>query len=177
VINQTLPGGRFPVSNAGDATIQGLELEITAVPVESLTLYLNGAFLDGKYKNLRPSAAPALAPTLFGISEADPPQIPDYTVTIGFDYSRPTRAGEFKIGADWFFQDDYITAATNDFRVKAYNIGNAFVGLGLGENWSLRAAVKNIGDNDVITTGSRGLLGGFIPVRPREYLFSVTYTQ
>jgi iron complex outermembrane recepter protein len=174
VLNQTLPGGRFPVDNAGDATIQGLELEITAVPVDSLTLFMNGAFLSGKYKNLEPSAAPALALQAFNVT-ASPPQIPDYTVTVGFDYSAPTRAGTVKVGADWFFQDDYITSATNDFKVKAYNVGNAFVGLELDDNWSLRAAVKNIGDNDVITTGSRGLLGGFIPLRPREYLFSVNY--
>jgi hypothetical protein len=29
----------------------------------------------------------------------------------------------------------------------------------------------------VITTGSRGFLGGFIPLRPREYMFWVNYTM
>jgi outer membrane receptor protein involved in Fe transport len=61
--------------------------------------------------------------------------------------------------------------------VKSYGIGNAFVGLDLGDNWSVRAQVKNFTDDDTITTGSRGFLGGFIPVRPREYLFSVSYSM
>jgi iron complex outermembrane receptor protein len=172
----TPPVTTFPVQNAGEAKIKGLELEVTAVPVDGLNLFLNGSFVDGEYGTLNPTSAPANARANFGV-EATPPQLPDYTVTVGFDYARDTRAGKVKVGADWFFQSDYVTSATNDFRVKAYDIGNAFVGLDFNENWGVRAAVKNLADDDTITTGSRGFLGGFIPVRPREYLFSVTYTQ
>jgi iron complex outermembrane receptor protein len=174
VMNFTLPGGRFPVNNAGDQTIKGLEFEVTAAPTEGLTLFASGALLDGKYSNLNPQAAPALAPMLFQV-QATPPQIPDYTITVGFDYGVDIPVGRLSFGADWFQTDDYVTAATNDFKVKSYGQGNLFVDLGFGENWSFRAAVKNFTDDDTITTGSRGFLGGFIPVRPREYLFTATY--
>jgi outer membrane receptor protein involved in Fe transport len=43
------------------------------------------------------------------------------------------------------------------------------------DSWSVRGSVKNFTDEYVITTGSRGFLGGFIPLRPREYMVSVTY--
>jgi iron complex outermembrane receptor protein len=175
VINQTLPGGRFPVNNAGDATIKGLEFELTAVPIEGLTLFLNGALLDGEYKNLNPFAAPALAPVNFDV-QAVPPQIPDYSFAIGFDYKHAVASGgEFSFGADWYQTDDYITAATNDFRVKGYGLGNAFVGYGWNENWSARVTAKNLADNNIINTGSRGFLGGFIPVRPREIMLTINY--
>ena len=78
-------------------------------------------------------------------------------------------------GADWFQTDDYITAATNDFKVKGYGQGNAFVSHAFNDSWSVRGSVKNFTDEYVITTGSRGFLGGFIPLRPREYMVSVTY--
>ena len=175
----TLPNGTtaFPVQNAGKATIQGLEYEVTVVPTDGLTLFLSGtALTDGKYDSLRAGSAPANAPANFGVV-ATPPQLPDYSVTVGFDYGFDTGFGRVNVGADWFQTADYITSATNDFKVKSYGVGNAFVGVDLGDNWSVRAQVKNFTDDDTITTGSRGFLGGFIPVRPREYLFSVSYAM
>ncbi|MGA0799189.1 MAG: hypothetical protein ACO3P5_01970 [Steroidobacteraceae bacterium] len=53
--------------------------------------------------------------------------------------------------------------------------GNAFVNLAFSEAWSVRASAKNFTDEYVIQTGSRGFLGGFIPIRPREYFLSVNY--
>jgi iron complex outermembrane receptor protein len=173
----TLPNGTtaFPVQNAGKATIQGLEYEVTVIPTDGLTLFLAGtALTDGKYDSLRAGSAPANALANFGVV-ATPPQLPDYSVTVGFDYGFDTSFGRVTVGADWFQTADYITAATNDFKVKSYGIGNAFVGVGFGDHWEVRAQVRNFTDDDTITTGSRGFLGGFIPVRPREYLFQVNY--
>jgi len=165
----------FPVQNSGKATIQGLEFEITAVPADGLTLFLSGtAMMDGKYDSLNPTSAPANALANFGV-RAVVPQTPSYSFTTGFDYGFDNRYGRTTVGADWFQTDDYITAATNDFKVKGYGQGNAFVNHAFNDNWSLRGSVKNFTDEYVITTGSRGFLGGFIPLRPREYMVSVTY--
>ncbi|MEZ5513370.1 MAG: TonB-dependent receptor [Steroidobacteraceae bacterium] len=166
----------FPVQNAGDATIQGLEFEVTAVPSDNLTLFMNGSLLTGKYTRLEPSAAPNQAITLFNIDEPTPPQIPDYTATIGFDYGIDTSVGRVKLGADWFFQDSYITGATNDFQVEPYNIGNAFASVSFGDVWTLRGQVKNLQNKEIITTGSRGL-GGFIPLPARTWLLSLEYSM
>jgi iron complex outermembrane receptor protein len=173
----TLPNGTttFPVQNAGEVDAQGLELEVTVVPLDGLNLFLAGAFfVDAEYKSLRPGSAPANAPANFGVT-ATPAQQPEYSFTIGFDYGIDTGFGRFSFGVDWFETDDYVTAATNDFVVKGYGQGNAFVGLEFGENWGVKAQVKNFTDEDQFTTGSRGFLGGFIPLRPREYLFTVSY--
>jgi iron complex outermembrane receptor protein len=165
----------FPVQNSGKATIQGLEFEITAVPADGMTIFLSGtAMMDGKYDSLNPTSAPANALANFGV-RAVVPQTPSYSLTAGFDYGFDNRFGRTTVGADWFQTDDYITAATNDFKVKGYGQGNAFVNHAFDDNWSLRGSVKNLTDEYVITTGSRGFLGGFIPLRPREYMVSVTY--
>jgi iron complex outermembrane receptor protein len=165
----------FPVQNSGKATIKGLEAEITAVPTDGLTLFLSGTFaMDGKYDSLNPTSAPARAPTAFGVNPVVP-QTPNFSFTVGFDYGFDNAYGRTTFGADWFTTDDYITAATNDFRVKGYATGNAFMNHAFNDNWSARVSVKNFTDEYVITTGSRGFLGGFIPLRPREYLVSINY--
>ncbi len=166
----------FPVQNAGKATIQGLELELTARPIESLTLFLNGTLQDAKYDSLNPTSAPAQARTLYGV-EPTPPQVPDYTFAVGFDWGIPLAfagGSRFGLGADWFRTDEYVTAATNDFLASAYDRISAYTSLEVGANWELRFDVRNLTDEETIASGSRGL-GGFIILPPREYLFSVTY--
>jgi iron complex outermembrane receptor protein len=166
----------FPVQNAGEATIQGLEFEITAKPAESLTVFLNGALQDGEYDSLNPTSAPAQAVTLFGV-QPSPPQVPDYTFTVGFDWSVPVAlagGSRFSLGADWFRTDEFVTAATNDFVTSGYDRVSAYAAMQVGANWELRFDVKNLTDEETIASGSRGL-GGFIILPPREYLFSVTY--
>ncbi len=166
----------FPVQNSGDARIQGLEFEITAVPIDGLNVFLNGALMNGEYKNLNPNSAAAAARILFN-TEPDTPQTPDYTISIGFDYTLEMPGdvfGELTFGADYYDVDDYITAATNDFKNSGWDIWNAFVAVGIRENWELKLAGKNLGDDFIITSGSRGL-GGFIALPPREILLTLTY--
>jgi iron complex outermembrane receptor protein len=166
----------FPVQNAGKATIQGLELELTARPVESLTLFLNGTLQDAEYDSLNPTSAPAQAPALYGV-QPTPPQVPDYTFAVGFDWTLPLAfagGSRFNLGADWFRTDEFVTAATNDFLASAYDRISAYTSLEVGANWELRFDVRNLTDEETIASGSRGL-GGFIILPPREYLFSVTY--
>ena len=72
----------FPVTNAGDAIIQGLEFELTLVPNDNFTLFLTGATANGRFESLNPTAAPAQAPANFGV-QAKTPQTPDFTITAG----------------------------------------------------------------------------------------------
>jgi iron complex outermembrane receptor protein len=177
-----LPNGTaaFPVQNAGEAKIRGLELETTYVPTENLTIFANAAFQNGKYQNLNPTSAPAQAPVLYN-TQPTPPQLPDYTFTVGFDYGVNVPIGadgsRLSIGADWFRQDDYVTAATNDFVVKAYDRINATIGLAVGDHWDFRLNAKNLQDKDQIYVGSRGFLGGWLVLPPREIMFTIGYKQ
>jgi iron complex outermembrane receptor protein len=180
----------FPVQNAGDATIKGLEFEITHRPIDALTIYASGALSDGNYDSLAPGSAPfnsqlpanvvnGMNAGGLGVAKATPPQVPDYTIALGADYGVDLAfagGSRFTIGADVFRTDDFVTSATNDFVVKAYSRFNAHLGLAVGDNWSFRIAAKNVNDKQTINVGSRGL-GGYLVLPPREVLFSVTYTQ
>ncbi|MBL8645575.1 MAG: TonB-dependent receptor [Rhodospirillaceae bacterium] len=185
-LNATVPSpipgvSGFPVQNAGDATIKGLEIEASAVPTDGLTLYLNAAMMSGKFRNLVPSAAPSRAVTLFGVTNPDTPQTPDLTTTLGFDYRVPLNMGaadtEFLVGADWYHTSSFTTAATNDFILDGYDRFNAYVGLGFGNGWEGKLAVKNLTDERDLSTGSRGFLGGFLYLPPMEYMFTIKYAM
>jgi iron complex outermembrane recepter protein len=177
----------FPVQNAGDATVKGLEIETTWVPNDNLSVYFNTAFLSGKYDRLDPTSAPAIAalPRIAGDNnrlgvKAEPPQLPSYTFTLGFDYGYDVaigaKGGRVKFGADWYRTDDYITAASNDFIIKAYDRFNGYVGLEVGDNWDMRISARNLNDATQVYVGSRGL-GGYLVLPPREIMFSVSYKK
>ena len=166
----------FPVENSGDAEIQGLEFEITAVPIDGLTLFLNGALMDGKYKNLNENSAAFASTELYGV-QPETPQTPDYTVSVGADYTFDMPGdlfGDFAIGADYYKIDNYITSATNDFNNSGWDIWNAYISQDFGDGFTLKLSGKNMADDFIVTSGSRGL-GGFIVLPPREVLLSITY--
>lgn len=165
----------FPVTNAGDAVIQGLEFETTFVATDNLTFFLSGATADGEFKNLNPTAAPALAPTDFGV-QPQTPQTPDLTVTVGMDYVAETSYGEWAFGVDYYWTDDYITSATNDFIVDAYDRLNAYVSYSPNENWEFRLAGRNLQDSQDVTSGSR-TLGAWIVLPPRELMLTANYRR
>jgi iron complex outermembrane recepter protein len=172
----TSGGFEFPVENSGDAEIQGFEFEITAVPFDGLNIFLSGALMSGEYTSLNPESAAAAATFLYGV-EADTPQTPDYTISVGFDYTFDfwgEAIGDVSIGADYYEIDEYITAATNDFKSSGWDIWNAFISADIGKNLELKLTGKNLADDFIITAGSRGL-GGFISLPPREVMLSLTY--
>ncbi len=182
-------GFQFPVQNVGDANVHGFELELTAVPVDNLTVYATGAFQHGAYGSVADGSAPALAPVKWGV-HARVPQVPAWAYTLGFDYGTPvplpTGSGMVHVGLDWFNTDDYVTSATNDFVASSYDRFNGYIGLDVNDNWNLRFAVKNLADSEDITSGSRSVqdsvggpsgLGGFIALPPREIMLSLNYTM
>lgn len=187
LVSNATVGVSFPSTNVGDASVHGLELELTAAPTSNLTIFSNASFGHGSYGNLDPTSAPAMAQVKWGVHPRLP-LMPKYAFTLGFDYGLPIPLGsidgKLRFGMDWFTTADYVHNATIDFVNKSYDRVNAFVGLDIGQNWDVRLAVKNLADDYYIIQGSRATtasvggpagLGGFIPLPPREVLFTVNY--
>ena len=171
-------GFEFPVENSGDAEIQGLEFELSAVPVDGLNLFLSGTFMDGKFTRLNANSSAGTAFERLGV-QPQTPQTPDFVFNVGFDYTIDVDGGlvdNVAFGMDYYKIDDYVTAATNDFFNSGWDQLNGFISVGFGENWELTLTGKNITDETNITSGSRGL-GGFIFMKPVEYLFSISYRR
>ena len=167
----------FPVQNAGNVTIKGLELESTAILFEGFTAFVTATFLDGKFREIDPTTAPANSLAAFGV-EAEPPQTADFAFTVGFDYIHDFdlggRAAAFKLGLDYYHTDEYVLVATQEFLIDPYNRVNAYVGLEFNERWEARLAMQNLEDDRSFITGSRGL-GGSIALPPRTYKLTLNY--
>jgi iron complex outermembrane receptor protein len=178
--NATVGGSgqtEFPVENAGDVEIQGLEWEITWLPFEGLNLFTSGTFMSGEYTDADPCCAAFAALETYGVT-ANTPQTPDYMFSIGGDYTLEL-PGEFfddmRFGVDYYEIDNYLTAATNDFYNDGWDQWNGFAEVNFLEAWNLRFTAKNFTDETNVTSGSRAL-GGFILLPPEMYLLELTYT-
>lgn len=90
------------VRNAASATIKGGEIEVTAVPVEGLTLNFGAAYLDAKYNEfitLDGSGNPLdLTSQQFSA--------PDWTFNVGATYEIPTSDGYVRLFANYNWTDD-----------------------------------------------------------------------
>jgi iron complex outermembrane receptor protein len=174
--NEDGPGLEFPVRNSGDAEIQGLEFELSWLPLDGLTLFASGTLMDGEYTRLNEDSDAFKSTFLYGV-QPQTPQTPDYAFNVGFDYTYDFGqqfVRELSFGLDYYEIDEYITAASNDFRNKGWDQLNGYISLGVGDHWTLKVTGKNLSDEDNVTSGSRGL-GGFVVAAPVEYLFTVTY--
>ncbi len=183
-LNATVPLGEgrlsFPVQNAGEAVIHGAEIEAVASPIEGLNIFLIAEILNAKFTSFNQTSAPANAVTNYNVADPKPPSVPDYALTLGFDFNYPGSLGSldavYSFGMDWYYSDNYTSAATNDAMVSSFDRINAFAAIDLGEHWRLSFTMENVPNKGTIQTGSRGL-GGYYMWPPRNYMFKLSYSS
>ncbi len=182
----SLPSGGFGRINAGDATIQGLEVEATAVPVDGLEIYGSLGLLEGEYDSWSASLATCAAQgltTLDQLLSLDLKQAPDWSYRVGFNYSYDAGStGVFSIGADYSAKDDHFNNLCNSrgIAVTDYEFMNAQASWeSPNGNWLIQVAGKNITDSEVFNGGfdfaqSLGFAAAYM-YPPAIYTVSVRY--
>lgn len=167
----------FPQTNAGNARIQGLELEASLVPTDDLTLFANATFQSAKYTKILPDSALEDLVTTYGVAYV--PQVPDYSFTVGFNYGIDVPAWgqgtKFRVGMDWFRTDSFWAAVDNNSRINAYSRINGFVGAEFGGHWTARASVSNLQDDRQLYYGFLQPFNSFKMLPPRQYMVTVRY--
>ena len=93
-IVQAAPGGAIVslVTNAARARIRGGELEVTAIPVEGLTLSGSVGVNDAKYLDFT---------DVTGDRSGEPFQFPKYSYRLGATYAAPLDIGNLRLSVDW----------------------------------------------------------------------------
>lgn len=134
-------------TNAGDTSIQGLELELEALPIDNLTLYLTAGLMDGEVENPTPSAiATGLGPNTIPI------QMPEWTLLGGFSWTIPLQAaGRIVITGDANAKAKYYSDWANlpNMQVKQPTLVNASVGYrSTDDRWGVALECKNCTDKD-----------------------------
>lgn len=168
--------GTFDLSNAGEVSTRGVELDITAIPVRNMTLYTGVAYIDavmddfvGGPCNFQQQAAgnpTECQPANGGVQDlsgGDMPYSPDWRVTVSANYLLPletlpfglTFTGTYRWQSEMQFD---VTQDPNTIQ-DAYGILDLAIGLrGDNEHHSLTGFVKNVGDQFYVD--------GIVPMHP-----------
>lgn len=128
------------VYNAADATIYGLELELTAQITTGLTGFLNLGFLDAEYDDFIAAGV--------DVSDRELRNAPEQTVGLGLDYNADLGFGELGLHYNYQWRDEYHTVLSNDIRglVDSGDFHNASIDLTFAENYRVSVYGRNIGD-------------------------------
>jgi iron complex outermembrane recepter protein len=175
-IQQTIsdPAVQFRVANAGDATLKGFELEITAVPTDGLRFDAAVGYTSSKFKNV-----PALVGPINGNRL---PFSPEWTVSVGLEYALGFAGGKLTPRVDYRFQSDVFFTAFNLplEEQDGYGLLNARLSW-TDANKTFNVAVygQNLTDEQYFTFGQNALAAQGVAFnylgRPREYGVSVGY--
>ncbi len=149
-----LGDGGFLIVNY-DMQIKGIEAELAWKPLQGLQIWGNGSLNWGEYKGADSEDASLL--------DNEPPTLPKYQTTIGFDYTVPVGPGDLSFGSDANFRGAYYSTSDNAAigHVDATQIVNGYVAYEL-DHWRFQIAGKNLFNQINWQTGF-----GFDVVNPR----------
>ena len=185
----------FNVTNAGEATVQGLEADGRWAVSDNVTLTGSAAFLDFTYDKFPDSQC------YFGQDDPDGDKLcdaagkrkeytPKFQANIGALWSGQVSDGLYlDASMDIAYMDEYLYAATLDPKAKqdAYALVNARVALAnAGDTWEVALIGRNLTDETVVNFGGNTPLAstltggdgnsfyGFVN-RPRNIAVQGTY--
>jgi len=148
-VNSIGTGGASATTNAGQATVEGIEIEFAWAISEDLTFNLGYSHQKGES-----SGIPAEAE----IPEGTPPQgtVPN-TYLAALDYSTTLSNGEFYIHLDYLKKDEYslefIDNSIPQFRSEVNGQLNANFGYKSEDGWGVQAWGKNLTDELTVLYG------------------------
>ena len=117
-------------TNAGEASIQGFELELTALLTDSLTLTANVGYLDAEYDEFLAGVDPLTNEAIDVSDQRELVNSPEWDTFVRLSYAIPTSSGGgFTLAADWGFRDKtYLEVNSSENLAQgAYSVYNASV--------------------------------------------------
>jgi iron complex outermembrane receptor protein len=167
----------------GTTDVNGLEVELSAVPIDNLRLNATVTLTDAEYGRYITRAArfggpgPGCDPTtlLCNFEGNNLNQTPDYTVNLGAEYRIETGIGSITPRVDVFFSgrvdflaDNFITS-----RQKAYHTTNArLTWESPDRRYRAEAFVLNIEDDDIISNdGLQSISLGQQALQPDNFVY------
>jgi iron complex outermembrane receptor protein len=133
------------VNNAADATISGLEIELTAQVTSGLSAFLNIGLLDAEFSDFEVSDDSGNS---VDNSDLELRNAPDMTVGVGVDYLMPLSFGELGMHYNYQWRDEYHTIIDNApiGLVEAGGFHNASIDLSIGDSYRVSVYGRNLGD-------------------------------
>ena len=166
-------------ANLGDATISGLEIEMSAILTERLSVSVNVGLLDDEIDTLKGTL---VSNTVVIDKSNDLPNTPDWTLSLMAKYEMPLASGaRLSLRADYAMKDDYYSRAENieELLIDDYrNLNLAATYFSADNKWEVTAGARNATDEMYYQSATPFATFGLSfgqPVRPRHYYGSITY--
>ncbi|MEP7245226.1 MAG: TonB-dependent receptor [Gammaproteobacteria bacterium] len=156
--------------NSGGARSKGIELSLTARPIQGLTLSASGSYIDAALTDDAPDV-------VGGLSGDRLPYAPRFSSTLGVDYERPlTASTNGTAGLSWHYtgtRDSAFDTSYGQRELSAFSQVDAHAGVSIAR-YRIDAYVRNLTDSRGITNvGAAGSAqNGDIAVavtRPRSF--------
>jgi iron complex outermembrane receptor protein len=155
--------------NAGSVSTKGVSVDLTARPVQPLTLDANLIY-DDAYVGV--FNCPPNAPTSCNINGQALPFAPRYKMHLGGEYRVPVAGwGDLALQSDYNWQSkvQYLLSENADTIQGGYGIWNAAIALlDPKDGWQARVLVKNILDQHYSSYLAGGTFGGVVRWVPRD---------
>ncbi len=140
-------------TNAAAATIQGIELEVFALPTDELSLSASFGFLDAEYDRFD-TLVGGIATDVSGRRLVNAPR---WNASLGATYERPVSNRLVAVAhLDAAYRDVVAVEVTDSPNLEqgSYILGNAFVAVKTADNrYEVRAGVQNLSDEAIRVQG------------------------
>jgi len=153
-------GTIFGLGNGGDIRVRGIELEITANPIEGLETHADVGFMDGQYTRISP-----LSPANITLNTPIK-RVPNFNINVGGTYRHPvSNLGDAFVTTNVSFTTDYNITADPVGRLASGGIAtrpdltliNAQVGFETADKrYRIQAECTNCGDRHYFTNELAG---------------------
>ncbi len=170
-------GSILTISNAAELKSQGLEAELNWRITENFTLWSGYSYTDASFDSFKDCSYTA------GLGDCTgnrPPEAPEHTFNIAFEYFVPLSRGELFIDGNYFWRSDMYSNPNNEelYLNEDYNeLSGRFGWRSDQGQWQVYAWGKNLTDETTRIYNSVSFLGKerVIYNMPRTYGVTVRY--
>ncbi|MBL8268593.1 TonB-dependent receptor [Steroidobacter sp.] len=175
----TVPGVNPPIStlfNAGAATIQGVELEVSWLPIDSLRIDANYGTVDAKYDTLLGITCPPCGSGVTDPTDLKFDRVIPWKANLAATYTVDIGDGELatRVAYERRAKADTDVRNFDALVMQEYGILDASIGYDLG-SWSFAVFGRNITNTDYVDTRSLGVGYQAFGGSPRSYGVTVGY--
>lgn len=179
------------VTNAGQSSIDGFELEVSVVPAEGWLINFAASYADGQFDEFDDRAFDPVAGEVVDLdrSDEDLPSLPEQTYSLGIQYDWDTSFGSWSARADAYYRDEMywgfdaltwdIPLAREESTTDSFTIYNARVNWQVSDKLAVTAWGRNLADKTYYDggVGEAANLGHVIKsfAPPRRYGIDVRY--
>lgn len=150
-------GTQLTVTNAGEVTSKGFEIDANLIVTDNLRLIANWGYTDAEFDEFKDGGGPGV-----DFDGNVPSEAPKNSFSIGADFNYPIASGDFVAQADFSYRDEYFSNPNNlDINLnESASFINGRIGYEPDNNaWGIYVFGKNLTDEVTQLYNSRSFLG------------------